>query len=202
METLPAAAAAVAAPDKRRLYGGRPSQLGRRRRREVLEAFCAAVLPAPRLLEHPLRALLVNPMLAGDAAPWWRLVSMAGGAVGTEKQAGGGGWGGDDAARRRDVAWAVANILRVRLFCFLCVFFFLFIFVIPLDLFFSLAGCRLPCFFVFYGLLCRLFFGSYYRYRCQHRFFSCVCIVVFVSIFICIGEERHGFPLLVVPIYR
>lgn len=79
-------------------------------RRRLLEAFAAAVLPAPRLLEHPLRASLMDPMLGGDGAAWWELVSVAGEAVG----AGGTGGGGGAAARRRDVAWAVANILEVR----------------------------------------------------------------------------------------
>ncbi|CAM9141311.1 unnamed protein product [Ectocarpus sp. 8 AP-2014] len=78
-------------------------------RRRLLEAFAAAVLPAPRLLEHPLRASLMDPMLGGDGAAWWELVSVAGEAVG----AGGAGGGGGAAARRRDVAWAVANILEV-----------------------------------------------------------------------------------------
>ncbi|CAN0087178.1 unnamed protein product, partial [Ectocarpus sp. 13 AM-2016] len=78
-------------------------------RRRLLEAFAAAVLPAPRLLEHPLRAALMDPMLGGDGAAWWELVSVAGEAVG----AGGTGGGGGAAARRRDVAWAVANILEV-----------------------------------------------------------------------------------------
>eukprot|EP00752_Nemacystus_decipiens_P008436 g7540.t1 len=84
--------------------GGVPMPTERQR---LLEAFAAAVLPAPRLLDHPLRTLLVDPMLAGDAGAWWQLVSVAGGAVG------GNGGSGGDAARRRDVAWAVANILRV-----------------------------------------------------------------------------------------
>ena len=84
-------------------------------RQRLLEAFAAAVLPAPRLLEHPLRALLVDPMLAGDAGAWWQMVSVAGEAVGADgSDEGNGGCGGGGAARRRDVAWAVANILRVR----------------------------------------------------------------------------------------
>ncbi|CAM9290006.1 unnamed protein product [Ectocarpus sp. 4 AP-2014] len=78
-------------------------------RRLLLEAFAAAVLPAPRLLEHPLRAALMDPMLGGDGAVWWELVSVAGEAVGV----GGTGGGGGAASRRRDVAWAVANILEV-----------------------------------------------------------------------------------------
>ncbi|CAM9293176.1 unnamed protein product, partial [Ectocarpus sp. 8 AP-2014] len=47
-------------------------------RRRLLEAFAAAVLPAPRLLEHPLSASLMDPMLGGDGAAWWELVSVAG----------------------------------------------------------------------------------------------------------------------------
>lgn len=81
-------------------------------RRETFEAFACTVLPSPRLLEHPFRALLVDPMLAGDARAWWELVAVAGEVVG----AGGGKMGscGSGAAGGRvDVAWAVANLLGV-----------------------------------------------------------------------------------------
>lgn len=81
-------------------------------RRALLEAFAAAILPAPRLLEHPFKALLMDPMLTGDAGAWWKVVAVAGEAVGVDSSGDGrSGCGG--AARRRDVAWAVANILRV-----------------------------------------------------------------------------------------
>lgn len=84
--------------------------------RVLLKSFASAMLPAPKLLEHPLRALLVDPMLAGDAGAWWVLVSVAGDAVGAGEEAGvagGGSGGGGGAARRRDVAWTVANVLKV-----------------------------------------------------------------------------------------
>lgn len=84
-------------------------------RREVLTTFASAVLPAPRLLEHPLRAFLVDPMLAGDAAAWWELVSVAGADVATGEGGAGSISGvGRGMAARRDVAWTFANILKVR----------------------------------------------------------------------------------------
>lgn len=80
--------------------------------REVLGAFASAMLPSPRLLEKSLRVLLVDPMLEGEASAWWELVAVAGDVVGAE---GGACSGAREAAtRRRDVAWTVANILRVR----------------------------------------------------------------------------------------
>lgn len=81
---------------------------------ELLGAFAAAVLPAPRLLDHPFRALLMDPMLGGDSEAWWEVVSAAGEAVGADSRDEESGYGG--AARRRDVAWAVANILRVSVY--------------------------------------------------------------------------------------
>lgn len=85
--------------------------------RVLLETFASAVLSAPTLLEHPLRALLVDPMLAGDAGAWWVLVTVVGDAQGATEEEGvvGGGSGGDGAARRRDVAWTVANVLKVTI---------------------------------------------------------------------------------------
>ena len=80
-------------------------------RKVLLEAFAASILPAPRLLEHPCRALLVDAMFAGEARAWWELVSVAGDAVGEK----GACIGETGSARRRDVAWAVANVLKVGL---------------------------------------------------------------------------------------
>lgn len=176
-ETLPAAVAsetvAVEAAGKPQLDIGRPSCLMRGRRKKVLEAFAAAMLPAPRLLEHPMRALLVDPMLAGDATAWWRLVSMAGDAVGAEKGEGGNEGGGCDAARRRDISWAVSNILQVLLFCF----------VVSWSRFTSsfgfwqVAGCN--CFVL--GEWCQLLFLYPYTY------------VILVDIVICASVVRGEF---------
>ncbi|CBJ29420.1 conserved unknown protein [Ectocarpus siliculosus] len=110
IETRPMSSSAVAGGGARAAAGpGGAHETAVPDRRRLLEAFAAAVLPAPRLLEHPLRAALMDPMLGGDGVAWWELVSVAGEAVG----AGGTGGGGGAAARRRDVAWAVANILEV-----------------------------------------------------------------------------------------
>lgn len=79
-------------------------------RKILYEAFAAAILPVPRLLKHPYKALLVDPLLAGDARAWWELVSLVGGAVGGE----GACLGKGGAMTRRDIAWTVANILNVR----------------------------------------------------------------------------------------
>lgn len=79
-------------------------------RKILSEAFAAAILPVPRLLEHPCKALLVDPILAGDARAWWELVSVAADAVGEE----GACLGEGGAVTRRDVAWTVANVLNVR----------------------------------------------------------------------------------------
>lgn len=81
-------------------------------RRETLQAFACTVLPSPKLLEHPFRALLVDPMLAGDAQAWWELVAVSGEVVGaTDVEMGPCGSGA--AGGRGDVAWTVANLLRV-----------------------------------------------------------------------------------------
>lgn len=81
---------------------------------EILEAFACTILPSPKLLEHPHRALLIDPMLSGDARAWWELVTVAGEAVGTRDRETGLHVDGA-VGRRRDVAWTVANLLRVSL---------------------------------------------------------------------------------------
>lgn len=80
---------------------------------ETLESFASAILPSPRLLEHPCRQFLVDPMLAGDARAWWELVAGAGDAVGAT-DGGATPLANGPVGTRRDVAWTVANILRVK----------------------------------------------------------------------------------------
>lgn len=79
--------------------------------RETLGAFAASMVTCPNLLEHPLSSLLMDPVLEAGGEVWWKIVAAAGETVGVERAAAGGTQA--SAMRRKDVAWTVANILRV-----------------------------------------------------------------------------------------